>query len=175
MGTNSSLVFWPNVDESLTLSVCPHGDCSAPWNWDLTPNGINNDSFHCPAMDDRRAFFSGAPLLSCSIDDCASTVTRVELMAPPGESAASYGSLLALDDDHVYFTSDSRILRARKDGGGGTFQVIAREQPNIWGLAVSAASVYFTDVVRGLLLTCPTTGCLGDPVVMARRTAHHPD
>ena len=173
LAINRTDVFWSDPTLSNAAGYCPRNDCSTK-NELLDPMldsfskfafGVDDTYFYYAL--ERRTSDRDLKLEKCEVADCTNTISRFAMTAPPGEVPYDGTSQIALDGDYLYLLSGTRIIRVRKDGVG-SFEVVTRDQQNVGAIAVRGESIFWTEsVLFGRILTCPVSGCIGEPRVVA--------
>jgi hypothetical protein len=172
MAVNPTTLFFTGIEQGTTVGFCPKEDCSAPSSGSL--GGLQQDF----AVDSTRLYLpSNSIVASCDIATCDTSWSRFDMKAPPGEDAFTWTSHVALDDDYVYMTTGSRVLRAPKSGVG-MFQVLARDQLATTAIALNATSVFWIErpalsggpkvLPPARIRVCPKSGCDGDAAVVVQ-------
>ncbi len=119
---------------------------------------LGSDTITDIAVDDTNAFFS--------LPGQGTVLKVAKTGAPDGGATTiatgeSFPSAIVLDDSYVYFTNNmgGTIRRLAKAGGMPTDFVTGIGQPV--GLFIDATRLYYTDQVKGVVGSCPLTGCAG--------------
>lgn len=78
---------------------------------------------------------------------------------------------LAVDSTYVYYASRTTGSVKRVTKVGGVSDVVASGVDAPSAIAVDASGIYFASEDGGLIMSCPLSGCTGDPLVLAQRQA----
>lgn len=78
---------------------------------------------------------------------------------------------LAVDSTYVYYASRTTGSVKRVTKVGGISDVMASGVDAPTAIAVDASGIYFASEDGGLIMSCPLTGCPGDPLILAERQA----
>ena len=167
MAVNGTDVFLLNPQVGSGVAYCSKESCPS---FDyLNPTaGIGTQELTFDVDDTYLYFATEGVVGRCEVSDCAATVERFAMVAPPGESSFVDAVQVRLEGDYLYIASlDGRIIRTPKDGTG-VFQVIARDPQTIVTFAVGGGYVFWAEQPpMGRMLSCPIGGCTGDPRVLA--------
>ncbi len=164
IATNTSEVFWTDVDQSKGIARCPKSGC-------VTPEYLSTGQETPPlfAVDDTTFYFVDRVFASCALGNCVDSAQRFAMTAPAGAAAYEASGAMVLDGDYVYMadyplgSTWTRLLRTRKDGTG-TFDVIVPNVSQVGMLVARNGALYWDDEQPfGSVFTCPETGSVGAP------------
>jgi hypothetical protein len=128
------------------------------------------------AVDATRLFLQAdGQILACETSDCAGTTSPLPIQTPRDLGGPAGASQLVLDGDYLYWEADntnatgSFIYRIRKDGTAAPETVVSM-QTTQGDFTVHDGNVFWLEHVDlGRIFSCPVTGCVDKPRVVADR------
>ncbi|HMI87821.1 MAG TPA: hypothetical protein VK550_27250 [Polyangiaceae bacterium] len=164
---NRTYVYWHSSTDLLgpqQILACPLDGCIG------APTTIVESGAGAFAVDDAHIYWQsgGATLMQCSFDGCAGAPTMMTFQS-------GRGSALELDATDIFWiegasTASGAIMALPKDKSAPARTFVSKLR-GPYSLTVDSGSVYWVEPdAQGSEVTlkrCPTTGCSGDPSIVA--------